>query len=422
MNDILSLLIMTLVAMVISIVVSGCTSIGSGVSTLITAKPETDFDNFKKYFPDLVSSTEEVRQLPLDEPTIFHKFLRLVHYESLPPDKNKYNIYKLKKLGSTDTQTAELSVVVRDRTKIPPFMPVDMNIEEGLLALFLGNEPVDKQDNLADRAKAKLMNVPDVPMRTAIHNTEQEKYKTPYAQLYFYYPRIQIDFASRLRLPSQLDRFDYLGMVVRLKTDPQLVKESNCDIPRIINFDPKAADILEFTRGELTQKAELNAKTKANFGVNETSSSVGQELSLTMSETFVNSLKDSIESRTSGIFEQGQAFFADFRAIKNKRIGGTYNFDMMLEVPAKLKNLSKRYASIPCVEEIRADIYLVAVVRHVYQAGSTGIFTKVPESDNDKTYQQVVHEFVPNVLIWKYDNLPWTKMNKAKKADTLPQK
>jgi len=409
MNGILSVLIAALVVAFISSILIGCASVGTGSSTLVPAKPETEFDNFKKYFPDLVSDTEDAYQLPAEETTVIHSFLRLLHFESLPPGKNEFDKYISKKLGSSDLKPAELSVVVRDRTKIPPFMPVDMNLEEGLLTLFLGKETVDKQDSLAERARGKLMNVPDVPMRTSVQDTKLDEFHSPYAQLYFYYPRIQIDFASRLRSPSQLDRFDYLGMVVKLKPDPKTLEESTCDMPRIINFEPKAADILEFSRGNFTQKAELNAKTQAGIGKKENGASLGQDLSLTMSETFVNSLNDSLETRTSGILDEGQTFFADFRAIKNKRIGGTYNYDMMLEVPALLEKVGRGYRSNPCCREIRADVYLVGVVRHVYQAGTTGILTKVPEPDNDKTFNQVVERFVSNVLLWKYNNEPWSK-------------
>ena len=188
---------------------------------------------------------------------------------------------------------------------------------------------------------------------------------------------------------------------------------------------------MEYARGELTQKAELASKaslsqqdidkisgTTTGGSNKETSSeqsrqrTITPELSFSMSETFVNALKDSIEARTAGILQDGQAFFADFRSIKSKRIGGTYNFDLMLEVPAEVEAASEGstlYASNPCVDEIRADVYMVAVVRHVYERGFTGWLTKVPEPDNDKTYYQVVTEYLPDVLLWKFGGVPWVK-------------
>jgi hypothetical protein len=416
-----------IIVLVFVLLLAGCANVGKGSVTLIPANLGDAAAAFKKYYPDLVTSDESLRPLTPGSTT----------------DIKKYTKYLEDKLGGKDCETSKLSIVVRDRTKIPPFLPVDISIEKELLGLYLNKDiPSEEKKKLAEIAKANLLNVPDLPSRTTIHDVIPGKEK-----LYFYYPRIQIDFASRLRSPSALDRYTYLGMAVELITDRKIqakntepdAKDVQCDGPRFIDFQPKAADIVEFTWGELTQKADLAAKTSlskedidkmtagTSFGPDTNQATSGSErshtnkfapeLSFTMSETFVNALKDSIEARTAGILQQGNTFFTDFRAIKERRIGGTYNFDMMLEVPATLitsDDSSHLYISQPCVTEIRANVYMAAVVRHVYKRGYTGWFRRVPEPDNDKVYFQVVVKQLPNVLLWKYSGVPWFKEQKTR--------
>lgn len=120
-------------------------------------------------------------------------------------------------------------------------------------------------------------------------------------------------------------------------------------------------------------------------------------------------MKDAFERRTAGIFENGTEFRAEFRSIKNYRIGGTYTFDLMLEVPSVVSDKQKRhvYESEPVVETVIADVYMVGVVRHVYVRGMTGLRTRVPEPENDKVYNQVVTNTLSDVTLWKWNRLPW---------------
>ena len=90
-------------------------------------------------------------------------------------------------------------------------------------------------------------------------------------------------------------------------------------------------------------------------------------------------------------------FFADFRSIKQRRIGGTYTFDIMLEV----KSFMEDGLSYPCVD-VSADAYLVGIVRHVYDRGFTGVMTKVPEPENDHTLNRVFVEEVKNINLWNF--------------------
>ena len=53
---------------------------------------------------------------------------------------------------------------------------------------------------------------------------------------------------------------------------------------------------------------------------------------------------------------------------------------------------------------------MVGVVRHVHDRGHRRSFwglSKVPESENDDVYEQVVVKKVPNVLLWRSKELDW---------------
>lgn len=412
-------MLITIVLTVIVVVglVAVYTRIGGGSATLITAKV-SDGGDFAKYFPDLVAHETEAMRALTPRATV---------------DRKRYNEYLKTKFGSTSLQTSMLSIVVRDRTKIPPFLPIDISIEKQLLVIYLDKELSNaKKEDLAKAAKASIFNVPDLPDRTALHDIAADGRKT-----YFFYPRVQFDFSSKLNTPSELDRFEYLGIVLKV-SDTESQQDAKV---RIIDFQPKAADIVEFTRGELTQKAELDAKaaissqgvskvtkgtaTKSTAG--DTSSTGAEQtqtatrspdVGLSMSETYVNALKDSIDARSAGILEEGRVFFAAFRSIKTKRIGGTYSFDLMLEVPSSTREEGNGvYSSQPCLKEVRVDASLIAVVRHVYKRGMTGWWTRVPEPDNDRTYLQVMTKSIKNLQLWAFSGVAWTTREAMKPVE-----
>jgi hypothetical protein len=134
-------------------------------------------------------------------------------------------------------------------------------------------------------------------------------------------------------------------------------------------------------------------------------------LSYTQAEGYISELKDALEKRTTSILNDGELFVSEFRAIREKRIGGTYNFDLMLEIPATIeKDQNKRgsYTSQPITTQINVDIYLVGVVRHVYKRGMKGIITRVPESENDNVYETVVREVLENKVLWIFQGDPWS--------------
>ncbi len=59
----------------------------------------------------------------------------------------------------------------------------------------------------------------------------------------------------------------------------------------------------------------------------------------------------------------------------------------------------------PCVN-LEADAYLVGVVRHVYDRGFTGWMNKVPEPENDDTFNEVMTEHIQNIELWTLNNIP----------------
>ena len=140
--------------------------------------------------------------------------------------------------------------------------------------------------------------------------------------------------------------------------------------------------------------------------------STGAELAYSFSDTYVNELKDAFERRTTGIFEGGKAFFAEFRAIQQTRIGGTYGFDLMLEVPASVHEVldvdgkgTNQFYSEPIVEEVKADVFLVGVVRHVLASGKTGTLLRVPEPTNDIAVERVTLRRLPDTRLWRFNGL-----------------
>ena len=366
-------------AMASSFLVSGCTSVGKGKDTLQTAAAPKN-SKFQIYFPGL--ATEESKMISITPNAV-------EDYESYKSGLSSKNIIQF---GSVD-----MTVVSRDRTLAPPFLPVDVNLEKELLAVYLSKELSTAQKEMfSEKAKAKLYNVPDLPNRTTNTISAQSGFTK-----YNYFPRVNIEFSAKLNTPSQLDRLAYLGMVLQVKdivpneqdmkrieeltctcTDLKRVNDESkcssnkqkdsetcrsieqqlaenkcnsrseerwqCDVARrnlvglyscnfdsnlsrIIDFQPKEADIIEFTRGQLTQAAQLSAKTGLTnqqvdvtaFGSssgpvtdlvtqgnqNTFTGGAASELAFVYSETFVNALKDSIEARTAGVLDEGRVFF-----------------------------------------------------------------------------------------------------------------
>jgi hypothetical protein len=302
--------------------------------------------------------------------------------------------------GKKDFKAAKLSILVRDVETTPLHSPeLDLEARKAVAGIHT-NSNLSKEERMerAQSLSSAYVDVPKVPYRIAL-----KRYKGD-LEVNHYFPRIQIDFSADLLSDSNLDRFSQLAMLI-------LIPE--CEFKkgvRFIDFSPKGADIAEFTRGELTQQSQLTARATAQAAEPFTKiASLGGELSYTATETFVRELKDALEKRTVGIVENGRGFLVQLRAIRQLRIGGTYTFDLMLEIPSLPEitpEVADYYIAEPVSKAVEPEIILLAVVRHVHDRGTTGWINSVPESENDDVYEQVVVEELQNVSVWQFNDIP----------------
>jgi hypothetical protein len=398
-NIIYSILALSMLSGLV-IFISGCTTVGKGQSSLVRIK--SNDNELLRLFPQYFTINEEERLIPLTK--------------EASTDYGKYTNFLRNRYGTSAVAPSFLGLTIRDRGKLPPFLPVDVKLPSKLYDLYTGESKASEKDRitLEKLIKARLYNVQDLIPRTTLHHNEGAN------EVFYYYPRLSLDFSSQLAAQNVADRFSYLGVALILEEQPH---NKRGDALRFADFWPKDADIVEYTRGTLTQSAQLIAKgsvsesSEIKSGAESTqeggksttsntaSSGRNAELSYTFTETYANELKDAFEQRTTGIYDDGKIFLAEFRSIKNKRIGGTYNFDLMLEMPSELDSTHK--TSEPISDSITAKAYLVAVVRHVYERGTTGILTRVLEPDNDKVYEQVVVEQIDPFIIWRYNEIPY---------------
>lgn len=342
--------------------------------------------------------------------------------------RSAFSDYMEAKYGDADFEAARLTFGVRDRGKTPAFLPTDAVAlaAKNTAAIIAADPKLTPEDAIRreNLLKARLLNTADLPQTTTVHHTDKKG-----RDIYYYYPRLDINFSSELLSATNLDRFSFLGLVIALESGESETYGCSTLRPRFIDFTPKAADFATFTRGTLTQNSQIQARaaygstqnstlTTASPGGGTTPSTVAgltRSLSLdgggsyTYSEAVVRELRDAIQRRSIGIDDQGQVFFAEYRSINAIRIGGTYNFDLMLEVPAYGRDNGDTwdYESAPVTKEIRANIYLVGVIRHVYDRGETGLLLHYPEAENDHVYEQVVLRVYDKELLWKFNGSPW---------------
>jgi hypothetical protein len=176
-------------------------------------------------------------------------------------------------------------------------------------------------------------------------------------------------------------------------------------------MSPKAADIVDFSRGTFSRalQAQLQAgdtltKTVANTvgagtpttAVTTNAAALAASGSVSLNETYGDTLPDEVERRANG-FIDSQTLFSELRSVRQIRVAGTYSYDFFIEVPSTLDNKKSK----PIANPLRADIALIGVVRHVFERGYKGTFTKVPEIDNDNVYEQVIVQTYPDVPLWQ---------------------
>lgn len=468
------------------LMLAGCTTVGTGHRTVVRAAC-ADFDpngngsdeakeqrrlcdDLAKRYPHLVVGTRacvaeqgsdkqnsgEERILRIDpEGRPFDSSIRRVG-TTKQPTYQQFRSFLEGKYGSSDFKPVELSFAAHDRTVTPPFLSVDPRPTwlAGLTTLFLNTDkelPIERRIELRDFLEAQLRNVADLGAATAHHHTvvcsegcfdpcvqeckaEKDAAKRncaaeclAAARLYYYYPRVSVDFSSSFLSTTAADRLSYLALLIRLRDQGSQSKAAGSqDQVRFIDFRPKDADIIEFSRGDLTQGLTLTVGTNIGATGSEsltvteaprakadaTGSSSGLSAGATFSETLASKLADSIEKKTTGILEDGRTFYADFRSLRQIRVAGAYNFDLMLEVPSnperhRSEGVPGPIESSPILKSISADVYLLGVVRHVHDRGRMGLMRRVPESENDHVFEQVVLRILPNQQLWVAPNEPY---------------
>jgi hypothetical protein len=472
-----------LISFLLLSVLTGCTTVGTGHRTVVRASC-ADFglresgsaetkeqqrlcDDLAKRYPHLIAGTlSDGVQANRGEENGEERILR-IDPEGRPLDPNRtrpttpkqpsyqqFQMFLEHKYGSKDFKPVELSFLAHERTVTPPFLSVDPRPtwSAALTTLLLNTDKdlsTTRRLELQDLLEARLRNIADLGPATAPHHTttcgkgcrpdfdrcvrdcrnetqpsgvsltelDCQDSCSVAARVYYYYPRVSVDFSSSFLSTTTSDRLSYMALIVRLRENPAGGSNDNV---RFIDFRPKDADIIEFSRGDLTQGLTLTAG--ANVGatgggsltlteapktnVTTTGSSSGANVGATLSETLASKLADSIEKKTTGILEDGRTFFADFRSLRQIRVAGTYNFDLMMEVPSRPHRpvqsevAADHVESLPIQGEIKADVYLLGVVRHVHDRGRIGFVNRVPESENDHVFEQVVLRVLPEQTLW----------------------
>jgi hypothetical protein len=417
------------------LVLCGCTVIGRGQRTIIRAPCPEDNEAAaaacayaSHHYPNLVYSGDG------SEP----QRVLLINGDGAPQEDansalrqqalESFHKYLTDKYGHPNFRAAQVSFDVHDRNTAPALLPYDVTqlVATSLATLITSNPKLAAADvtNIQASLQTHLRDVADLPQVTVWHHNDMQTG----ARVYYYYPRISLDFSAQFPSTSTYDRLSYLALVVRLKQAP------SDTAPRFLDFAPKSADLASFSRGTFTQATQAQAQ----IGYGGSSSTVktigaapsvtattngttttGPSLSLSNSDTYADTLADTVERRTMGILDQGQTFFADLRAVREVRIAGTYNFDLMFEVPSTIETFEKYNASKPVVPEIKADVYLIGVVRHVFKRGTKGFITRVPETENDLVYEQVLLKVLPDQQLWKFYGEYFAKPKQPPKAPTV---
>lgn len=409
-----------------AIFIGSCTAVGTGDHVLVKSHADQ---------ADITKLGGAFSHLLIDLTTSTNRFVALTTGATVSSDA--YVKYMTDRFGVSNFQAATLNAIVRDRNSTPTFSPIDLTplLTSKIADLMLKTDlTTEKKIELEALLKARLLNQPDLARTTTLHHRVARGHPNEKVKVYYYYPRVNIEFSSSLLSAASVDRFSYLGMAVRIRGSQET--NENGDRVRFINFSPKAPDVAEYTRGKHTQGVDITAKASGGGNLSfedvdvipdpnqegkSTTKTIGQELNFsgdlefTGSEQYVNELKDSIEARTAGIFQQGKMFLVELRSIKNRRIGGTYSFDLLLEIPSNLvrsRNKPKKLANVPIMNGIvDADIYLVGIIRHVHDRGLTGALNRVPEPENDDTFHQVVYQKIDNVRLWESINEPFLSID-----------
>lgn len=412
------------VLIVVTSLLSSCTVLGTGRSTLVLADPP----------PSGVYQGQEFNHL------IKHGNTRTIGLQDTKPrTEAEWNAFKAERLSSayavvapaaaaaavavpaptTAYSAASIDINVRDQTITPPLDLFNIEtVTASDLAKILTDHTLTgpQKDALLTQLRDNFRGMPETYSRLVSHGIDAAG-----SPQYYYFPQVTIDLTGTLNTAETLDRFDFIAAAIRIPGVPT-------DGVKFINFSPKAADLFDFTLGQLKQTASAtasaNAANKVTTGSSttnkptggpETGSALGGELgyggsaSFTLTDELTRDMKSSLEARSAGIIQNGKLFIIELRSNEQKHIAGTYSFNVMMQVPSTVEKNSTgsitTWKSKPTVTAIKAQVRIVGIVRHVVKPGRTGTFKRVPEPLNDETYREVVLRDEP-VTLWEYTNLP----------------
>lgn len=412
---------------------TGCVQVGTGNRTVrkaplhpITEEPQTT-DLFASLYPHLVVKSKKPEysyfkgNSPIWQSALRGSRVRRATAYLFKTENELFDAYKETKYGSADSASAVLGLIVKNPSTFPPFS-TDLHqkalIEVGKI-MSDPNLSLEKKLGRKAEIEAVFLNHASTVETTALHHYDDKG-----RQIFYYYPRISLDFSAEVLSPNLEDRFSSLAVVV-------LLHQQDYDRGvRFLDFSPKGADILEYTRGQFKQNSQIQGKATygrtasdketttetapglSNVAEQLQSATLGGDISYTYSEAYERDLKDALIKRTYAIVENGQGFIADYRSLRNMKVGGTYNFDLMVEIPSTVESSEDdtSYTMNPIVGDLlKADFYMIGVVRHVYDRGLTGVFNRVPESENDDVYEEVVTRILPEATLWELGNHPWVR-------------
>jgi len=383
-----------------SVVLVACTALGTGRSTLVLAAPETTIYKGQEF-----------------EHLIQHDGMKLIGLQGKEPGTEQdWQKFQKERLGGTG-KGAFIDINVRDQTNTPPLdlFNVETVAVSDVARILTDHTLTSRQkEDLLNQLRDNFRGMPETYSRFVMHGVDKGNF------IYYYFPQITVDLTGALNTAETLDRFDFIAAAIRI---PDAEKEKGV---KFINFYPKTADLFDFTLGQLKQTASAtagaNASSKATTNASitnkptggpETARLAGSEFSyggsfnLTLTDELTRDMKSSLEARSAGIMENGQLFLIELRSNEQKRIAGTYSFNVMLQVPSTVTNREdgktgiKSQSSTPKVNKIEAEVRVVGIVRHVVKPGKTGILKKVPEPLNDDTYREVVLRDKP-VTLWEF--------------------
>src|SRR6185369_16268095 len=286
----------TLLQSLLLVTLTGCTVIGTGHRTIVRARcdlqPGSGPSSAEKRealraplcsylasrYPHLIASSESPDESLILQIDPKGKPLSSGGSPSQPAYAEFSEFLRLK-YGRADFRPVELSFNSHDRTVTPAFVRSDLrsSLAANLATLFTGDSKSTVQERI-DRQKL-------LEGCSAI------------GQVYYYYPRLSVDFSSSFLPVSAPDHLSYLVLVVRLKEG-----DTTSERPlRFLDITPKDADLVGFSRGDFNQSLQLTAS--ASTGNKVTGSQAVGQAPLTTS----TGKESSLGASTGATFTEGFA-------------------------------------------------------------------------------------------------------------------